>query len=166
MSVNLVISENCYISILLNYKELPTIIAIITESEVSELLCITDYFCKLFDEMIARYTLKSDKKLSYHRDFTMSKTEIMLITILFHHSGYRCLKHFYLDKIRGICIICFQMPSHTTGLLNLKKMWRNLWHYSSSLCCSGNAQASVSWTVPLWGCIETSGHISIRCSMA
>lgn len=29
----------------------------------------------------------------------MSKAEIMLIMILFHDSGYRCMKHFYLEKI-------------------------------------------------------------------
>ena len=29
----------------------------------------------------------------------MSKAEVMLIMILFHDSGYRCLKHFYLDKV-------------------------------------------------------------------
>ena len=29
----------------------------------------------------------------------MSKAEIMVIMILFHSSGYRCLKHFYLEKV-------------------------------------------------------------------
>ena len=29
----------------------------------------------------------------------MSKAEIMLIMILFHDSSYRCLKHFYLEKV-------------------------------------------------------------------
>ncbi len=29
----------------------------------------------------------------------MSRAEVMLILILFHSSGYRCLKHFYLEKI-------------------------------------------------------------------
>ena len=49
--------------------------------------------------MMEKYTLKSDKKRRYHRDSTMSKSEIMLIMILFHDSGYRCLKHFYLEKV-------------------------------------------------------------------
>ena len=49
--------------------------------------------------MMEKYTLKSDKKRRYHRDSTMSKAEIMLIMILFHDSGYRCLKHFYLEKV-------------------------------------------------------------------
>lgn len=29
----------------------------------------------------------------------MSKAEVMLIMILFHDSGYRCLKHFYPEKV-------------------------------------------------------------------
>ena len=29
----------------------------------------------------------------------MSKAEVMLIMILFHDSGYRCFKHFYIEKV-------------------------------------------------------------------
>lgn len=49
--------------------------------------------------MMTKYTLKPATKRKYHRDSTMSKTEFMLILILFHDSGYRCLKHFYLEKV-------------------------------------------------------------------
>ena len=38
-------------------------------------------------------------KRPYHRTSTMSKAEIMLIMILFHDSGYRCLKHSYAEKV-------------------------------------------------------------------
>ena len=48
---------------------------------------------------MAKYTLKPVNKRKYHRSSTMSKAEIMLIMILFHDSGYRCLKHFYLEKV-------------------------------------------------------------------
>lgn len=71
----------------------------ITESKVIELFCMADEFCKFFDAMMTKYTLKPAKKRKYHRDSTMSKAEIMLILILFHDSGYRCLKHFYLEKV-------------------------------------------------------------------
>ena len=71
----------------------------ITESKVIELFCMADDFCKFFDAMMARYTLKPANKRAYHRDSTMSKAEIMLIMILFHDSGYRCLKHFYQEKV-------------------------------------------------------------------
>ena len=95
----MVISENCCNFIVLNYKVLQTIIAMLTEDKVTELFCMADNFCKFFDAMMEKYTLQSDKKRRYHRDSTMSKAEIMLIIILFHDSGYRCLKHFYLEKV-------------------------------------------------------------------
>ena len=94
----MVISENCCTFIVLKYKELQTIIAMITEDKVTELFCIADDFCKFFDAMMEKYTLKADKKRQYHRKSTMSKAEIMVIMILFHDSGYRCLKHFYNRK--------------------------------------------------------------------
>ena len=95
----MVISENCCNFIVLNYKVSQTIIAMLTEDKVTELFCMADDFCKFFDAMMEKYTLKSDNKRRYHRDSTMSKSEIMLIMILFHDSGYRCLKHFYLEKV-------------------------------------------------------------------
>ena len=71
----------------------------ITEDKVTEIFCIADDFCKFFDAMIVKYTLKNSKKRKYNRAGTMSKAEIMLIIILFHDSGYRCMKHFYLEKV-------------------------------------------------------------------
>ena len=79
MRVNLVISENCCNFIVLNYKVLQTIIAMITESKVIELFCMADDFCNFFDAMTAKYTFKPTAKRKYHRDSTMSKAEIMLI---------------------------------------------------------------------------------------
>ena len=70
-----------------------------TENKVIELFFIADEFCKFFDWMMARYTLKNAGKRPYHRETTLSKAEIMLIIILFHDSGYRCFKHFYLDYV-------------------------------------------------------------------
>ena len=99
MRVNLVISENCCIFIVLNYKVLQKIIAMITESKVIELFCMADDFCKFFDVMMVKYTLKHIMKRPYGHCPSISKIEIMLIMILFHDSGYRCLKHFYQEKI-------------------------------------------------------------------
>ena len=71
----------------------------LTEDKVTELFFIADEFCKFFDWMMARYTLKNAGKRPYHRETTLSKAEIMLIIILFHDSRYRCFKHFYLDYV-------------------------------------------------------------------
>ena len=71
----------------------------ITEDKVIDIFCIADDFCKYFDAQMAKYTFKAENKRKYHRDSRMSKAEIILIMILFHSSGYRCLKHFYLEEI-------------------------------------------------------------------
>ena len=99
MSVNLVINVICCDSKVLIYIELQTRIAMISEDKVTEIFCMADDFCKFFDAMTAKYTLKPTKKRKYHRNSTMSKAEVMLIMILFHDSGYRCFKHFYLEKV-------------------------------------------------------------------
>ena len=71
----------------------------ITKDKITEIFCMADDFCKFFDAMTAKYTLKPIGKRKYHRSSTMSKAEVMLIMILFHTSGYRCFKHFYLEKV-------------------------------------------------------------------
>ena len=58
----------------------------ITEDKVTEIFCMADDFCKFFDAMTAKYTLKPTGKRKYHRNSTMSKAEVMLIMILFHDS--------------------------------------------------------------------------------
>ena len=92
------ISKICCNFKVLIYKQLQTKIAMITEDKVTEIFCMADDFCKFFDVMVAKYTLKPTGKRKYHRDSTMSKAEVMLIMILFHDSGYHCFKHFYLEK--------------------------------------------------------------------
>ena len=70
-----------------------------TEDKITEIFCMADDFCKFYDAMMAKYTIKEAKTRVYHRDMTLSKAEVMVIMILFHGSGYRCLKHFYLEHV-------------------------------------------------------------------
>lgn len=74
---------------------------ILTDDKITEIFCIIDDFCKIFDKIIERHAVKTPGKRGYHRDGRMSKAEIMVIVIMFHCSGYRCLKHFYLEYICG-----------------------------------------------------------------
>ena len=60
---------------------------------------MVDDFCKLCDAMTTKYTLKPTRKRKYHQNSTMSKAEVMQVMILFHDSGYRYFKHFYLEKV-------------------------------------------------------------------
>ena len=98
MPVYLVISENCCNFIVLIFKWLQMIVATITGGKVIELFRMADDFYRFLGAMMAKYTLKPTVKRKYHRDSTMSKAKIMLIMILFHDSGYRCLKRFLSGK--------------------------------------------------------------------
>lgn len=44
--------------------------------KVTEIFCISDDFCKFFDNMTEKYTLKSENKRTYHRDSAISKADI------------------------------------------------------------------------------------------
>lgn len=72
MRVSLVISENRCNFMMLNYKVLQTIIAMITGSKVIELFCMADDLASLifnsanFDAMMAKYTLKPTVKRKFN----------------------------------------------------------------------------------------------------
>lgn len=70
------ISKNVVTLLILKIKSLQTIIAIITENKVTEIFCIAVDFCIVFDAQMEKYTIKSNSKRKYHREFTMSKAEI------------------------------------------------------------------------------------------
>ena len=74
----------------------------ITGDKVTEIFYMADDFCKFFDAMTAKYTLKPTGKRKYHRNSTMSKAEVMLIIILLHDSGYRCFIETVNDELKNI----------------------------------------------------------------
>ena len=73
-----------------------------TEDKVTEIFFMADECHKVFCRMLDKYSLNAPKmtgKRPYHRAGKLSVPEIMTIMILFHNSGYRCLKHFYLEHV-------------------------------------------------------------------
>lgn len=73
-----------------------------TEDKITEIYCIADDFFKLFNAQMKKHAIRDGNippKRRYHRESTMSQTEVMTIMILFHASGYRCLKHYYLRYV-------------------------------------------------------------------
>ena len=50
--------------------------------------------------MTAKYTLKPTEKRKHRRDSMMSKTEVMLVMIPFHGSGYRCFIETVNDELK------------------------------------------------------------------
>lgn len=91
------------------------------EGKVIEIFCMADDFCKFFDAMMEKYTLKETKRRNYHRDGTLSNAEVMVIMILFHSSGYRCLKHFYLEHVSGHLRHLFPHPVSYNRFVELEK---------------------------------------------
>ena len=61
----MVISEFCCNFKELIFKQLQTKIAMITEDKVTEIFCMADDFCKSFDAMTTKYTLKPTGKRKY-----------------------------------------------------------------------------------------------------
>lgn len=47
-----------------------------TEDKVTEIFFMADEFCRFFDSRILKYALRDHKKRIYHRESTMSKSEI------------------------------------------------------------------------------------------
>ena len=73
-----------------------------SEDKIIEIFSMCDDFSKNFDGIYKKNSITagdSTKKRKYYRDGNMSDSEVMTILILFHNSGYRSLKHFYLDHV-------------------------------------------------------------------
>lgn len=70
--------------------------------KITEIFFMCDESSKNYDEIVSKNSTTgyhSEKKRKYHRDGKMSDSEVMTILFLFHNSGYRCLKQFYLDYV-------------------------------------------------------------------
>ena len=67
--------------------------------DIIELYYVIDEFCKLYAMQQAQHRLPTGKQR--HRQGQMSVSEMVTIVIYFHLSGYKCFKHFYLQRIVG-----------------------------------------------------------------
>lgn len=65
-------------------------------TKISDIFCLVDEFCKDFDENTRPFLMGKSSK----RPETMAKSEVISICLLFHLSGFRCFKHFYLFYVR------------------------------------------------------------------
>lgn len=65
-------------------------------SKISDIFCLVDEFCKDFEATTGPFLLGKPSK----RPPTMSKSEVISICLLFHLSGFRCFKHFYMFYVQ------------------------------------------------------------------
>ncbi|MCX2765132.1 IS982 family transposase [Aquimarina muelleri] len=71
----------------------------ISKDKITEIFFSIDEFCKVFNPALKKRQLTTGKK-TRNRKFTMSASEIITITVLFHCSGYRTFKHFYIFYVK------------------------------------------------------------------
>ena len=71
----------------------------ISTDKITEIFCSIDDFCIVFEPALQKRLLSTGKK-TRNRAFTMSTSEIVTITVLFHLSGVRTFKHFYLFYVQ------------------------------------------------------------------
>jgi hypothetical protein len=71
----------------------------ISKDKITEIFCSIDDFCLVFDPALQKRQLSSGKK-TRKRKFVMTTIEIVTITVLFHLSGIRTFKHFYIDYVQ------------------------------------------------------------------
>ncbi|MDM1458397.1 IS982 family transposase [Myroides odoratimimus] len=64
--------------------------------KITDIFCIVDEFCKDFENSTKSFLLGSPSK----RPPRMSKSEVITIYLLFHLSGFRCFKHFYIYYVQ------------------------------------------------------------------
>jgi hypothetical protein len=71
----------------------------ISTDKITEIFCSIDDFCIVFEPALQKRLLSTGKK-TRNRAFTMSMSEVVTITVLFHLSGIRTFKHFYLFYVQ------------------------------------------------------------------
>jgi len=67
----------------------------ISKDKVTQIFCSIDDFCLVFEPALQKRQIDTGKK-TRKRKFTMSMSEVVTITVLFHLSGFRTFKHFYI----------------------------------------------------------------------
>ena len=69
-----------------------------TEAKITEIFCLADDFCKVFNQELRTRQLQ-DGKSHRNKPGRLSDSEVMTILIIFHSNGFRCLKHFYKEYV-------------------------------------------------------------------
>lgn len=64
--------------------------------KITDLFCITDEFCKNFEKTTESFLIGNKPK----KKPRMSVSEVITIYYLFHLSGFRCFKHFYIFYVQ------------------------------------------------------------------
>ena len=78
-------------------KLLTNILLMISDTKITEIFCSIDDFCIQFVPFWQKHLISNGKKR--HKTPKISLSEVMTIQVLFHLSGYRTFKDFYLGYV-------------------------------------------------------------------
>ena len=92
----------------------------LSTDKITEIYCMADDFCKIFDETVKRHSV-SDGKKHRNKPNRLSDAEVITILILFHMGGYRCLKHFYVGHVCLHCRLLFPKVVSYNRFVELEK---------------------------------------------
>jgi len=65
----------------------------ITEDKITEIFCMADDFCKVFDAQMKKYTIQPQNKRKYHREV--------------EHSRHRSVENFVVNTLAALAAYCF-----------------------------------------------------------
>ena len=134
---------------MLKSKYLTNSPAMITTDKITEIFCSIDDFCKHFDQALSKKLICSGKK-TRNRKFKMSTSEILTITVLFHMSGQRTFKHFYLFYVKKH--LKNEFPDTVSYNRFVELMQSNMLALTLYMktCCLGQYRAWTSYRVDEW----------------
>lgn len=91
----------------------------LSTSKITEIFCSIDDFCKEFVPFWQKHLISNGKKRN--RLSKMSLSEVMTIQVLFHFSGYRTFKEFYLGYVTEFLRNDFPELVSYTRMVELKR---------------------------------------------
>lgn len=73
----------------------------VSDDQITEIYFHLDEFQQEFESMLEQKAIRAANKSKYKaREPKMSYSEVMTVMIIFHLSGARCLKHFYINYVQ------------------------------------------------------------------
>jgi hypothetical protein len=90
------------------------------ENIITRIYCDVDDFCKSFEEYCKSRHLPNGKATKWFPAGSLSLSEVMTIILLFHHSGYRCFKWFYVKYVCTVMREYFPAPVSYNRFVELK----------------------------------------------
>lgn len=71
----------------------------ISNFKITEFFFLIDDFCIRINQVIDKNAIKTNSSIVRRRKPRLTQSEIIAIMVVFHYSGYRCFKHFYIEYV-------------------------------------------------------------------